>query len=149
MVQVFAKLNSDNTKRPNVVFQENSTRPKRWLSCGTGGGPHDERSQMQQSRNRGRLASRRIASATKVKVGACGTKLLKRALISTMGRPVYSFPSGSPFNSPQTLNCGKSQLFLLRKGRPRAVGSSKIPREERSDTWNLVLITLYWPVQTN
>lgn len=60
--------------------------------------------------------------ATSGRVGACGTKLLERALTSTSGRPVCRFPSGSPINPPEHSHAGKRDCFYRARVRQTAVG---------------------------
>jgi len=66
-----------NTKRPDMGCVKNPTRPGRKSSCGTGGGPHGQ-SQVNNLVNGVIPRSSRITDATKVKDGACGTKLHER-----------------------------------------------------------------------
>ena len=118
----FASSHHCHTKRPVVVFRKKFHAAKSADQIVEPEAGRMIQSQMINLVNG--VVTRRLGAtdATNDRVGACGAKLLN-GLVSTIGRPAYSFPSGSPPNQPKRAKLGKPRMFLPRKG-PPAGGSS-------------------------
>lgn len=114
---------ADNTKRPGVILQF-FTRPTRYQNVDSEAGCDVKVGLKPQSHDRGRSRTRRDATSESV-VGR-RTKLTNGLQLSTIGRPVYNFPSGSGLiQSPATRQSKK--VSSAKRFNHRRLGANKSP----------------------